>query len=168
MWVNATDANGVAWGAASIRNSGDRFSSVDTIQVRGSSVPYTSWYVDSNPLDATVENFQSQFNHTSTDSSGMMKDSEDSGYTVTSQCAADTTNDADTLEIDLDGSTGTKPTLCLTKSSGPAALQPGDGLIVYFRIPDGVFSPVDSGTPITVNIFAGKAGSSTSVTLGNS
>ena len=168
MWINATDANGVAWGAASVRNSGDRFLSVDTIQVRGASVPYTSWYVDSNPSEVTVENFQSQFNHTSTDSSGLMKDSEDSGYTVTSQCIEDTINDADTLEIDLDGSVGTKPTLCLTKANSPAGLQPGDRLIVYFRVPNGIFSPVDSGSSVTVNIFAGKTGSPTSVTLSNS
>jgi hypothetical protein len=167
MWVNATDSNGVAWGAAAVRNSGDKFLSVDTIQVRGASVPYTSWYVDSDPTRVTVENFQSQFNHTTTTAAGLMKDSEDSGYTVTSQCASDTSNDATTLEVDLDGSAGTKPTLCLLQASGPAALQPGDRLVVYFRVPNGVFSPVDSGSSSNVNIFAGRTGSPTSVTVSN-
>ena len=164
MWVNATDANGVAWGAAAVRNSGDKFLSVDNIQVRGASVPYTSWYVDSTPTRVTVENFQSQFNHTTTDSTGLMKDSMASGGTVTASC---TTAAASTLEIDLDGSTGTKPTLCLQQASSPAALQPGDRLIVYFRVPNGVFSPVDSGSSSNVNIFAGRTGSPTSVTVGN-
>src|SRR5574341_1744844 len=101
MWVDPTASAGITWGAAAVRNSGDKFLSVDTIQVRGASVPYTSWYVDSDPARVTVENFQSQFNHTGTDVNGMMNDSIDAGGAVTSSC---TTTASTTLEIDLDGS----------------------------------------------------------------
>lgn len=161
MWVNATDSSGVTWGAAAVRNSGDKFLSVDTIQVRGASVPYTSWYVDSDPIRVTVENYQSQFTHTGTDATGLMQDS-------TSVDAASTcTGVATTLQIDLDGGDTGKPTLCLAQASGPAALQPGDRMIVYFRVPNGVFSPVDSGSSSNVNIFAGRTGSPTSVTVAN-
>jgi len=34
MWVHSTDTNGLAWGAAKIRNTGDKVVSVDKIQVR--------------------------------------------------------------------------------------------------------------------------------------
>src|SRR5947209_8139734 len=44
LWVNATDSKGISWGAAAIRNTGDKLESVDTISVRGIAVPYTYWY----------------------------------------------------------------------------------------------------------------------------
>src|SRR6267143_6248932 len=49
-WVNGTLQNGVytAWGAAGIRNSGDKILSIDTIQMRGAAIPYISWYADTN------------------------------------------------------------------------------------------------------------------------
>ena len=168
MWVNATDSNGVAWGAAAVRNSGDKFLSVDTIQVRGAAVPFTSWYVDSDPSRVTVENFQSQFNHTGTTTAGLMNDSIDAGGAQSGTLCSTLSGyvDANYLEIDQDGS-GTKPVLCLQQASGPAALQPGDRMVVYFRVPNGVFSPVDSGSASNVNIFAGRTGSPTSVTVAN-
>ncbi len=39
VWVDSTGASGWAWGAADVRNSGDKLLSVDQIQVRGQAVP---------------------------------------------------------------------------------------------------------------------------------
>src|SRR5437016_14647779 len=44
LWVNSTSANGISWGAAAVRNTGDKLESVDTISVRGIAVPYTNRY----------------------------------------------------------------------------------------------------------------------------
>lgn len=165
MWVDPNDAAGVTWGAAGIRNSGDKFLSVDTITVRGATVPFTSWFVDSDPNRVTIQNFQAQYNHTGINATGYVLDSVDSGGTVSAPTC--TSPDGNTLEIDFDGNTGSKPTLCLVQASGPPALNPGDRLIVYFRVDDGVITPVDSGSSANVNIFAGRTGSPTSVTIAN-
>ena len=61
VWVNASDTTGQSWGAAGVRNSGDKLVSVDTIQVRGSVVPFTQWFVDKNQTRVTADNYQSQY-----------------------------------------------------------------------------------------------------------
>ena len=53
VWVHSTDTNGLAWGAAKVRNTGDKIISVDTIEIRGTGVPFSQWYADttiSTPL----------------------------------------------------------------------------------------------------------------------
>ena len=97
LWVNATDSNGIAWGAAAVRNSGDKILSLDKVEVRGTTVPFSNWYVDVDQTRVSVDNFQAQFISEGTDSNGDMNDS----TTVTTSCTG-----AD-LQIDLDGA-GTK------------------------------------------------------------
>ena len=159
VWVNASDTSGQSWGAAGVRNSGDKLVSVDTIQVRGSVVPFTQWFVDKNQTRVTADNYQSQYvittMHTAT---GFLNDTSNNS----SPCPAGT----NTLSIDFDG-TSSKPTLCLNQASGPTSLNPGESLIVYFRMNTGVLTPVDSGAATSVSIFAGKTGAPTSVTVGN-
>ena len=169
VWVNATDSTGLAWGAAAIRNSGDKLVSVDQIVIRGTTVPFSNWYVDANQLRVDTDNFQSQFNHTGTDTLNThgMRDSVNSGYSVTTTCPGSVGTDDEVLEIDLDGTTATKPTLCMKQASGPTGLNPGERMIVYFKLPTGVLSPVDAGSTAGVSIFAGQAGAPTSVTIGN-
>ena len=41
LWVSATDSNGIAWGAAAVRNSGDKILSVDKVEVRGTTIPFS-------------------------------------------------------------------------------------------------------------------------------
>jgi len=165
MWVEKDE--GVAWGAAGIRNTGDKLVSVDSIQVRGTSVPFTSWYVDVSQTRVTTDNFQSQFNHT-----GVIKTA---GYTkglmlndtsVTPTSACNGVYIGGYIQQDFDDA-GAKPAICLVKASGPQALNPGERMIIYFRAQDNVFSPVDSGSSTSVSIFAGKTGAPTSVTVGN-
>lgn len=161
IWVNATDNKGWTWGAAGVRNSGDKIVSVDTIQVRGTTVPFGNWYVDSSQTRVTTGNYQAQFNYTKTDGNGLMRDSDATGYTQTSLCLPD----ADFIDIDLDGLAGTLPTLCLKAAIGPTTLNPGERMVVYFRVPTGVMSSVDAGSVTGVSIFAGKAGGPISVTV---
>ena len=76
IWVDPDDANGHAWGASGLRNSGDRAISVDKISVRGVDVPFTDWFVTIDQAEATVANIQASFNHTRTyDTGGEMADS---------------------------------------------------------------------------------------------
>ncbi|MCV0398898.1 MAG: hypothetical protein K5785_02750 [Nitrosarchaeum sp.] len=157
LWVNGTDANGIAWGAAAVRNSGDKILSVDKIEVRGTNVPFSQWYVDTDPDRVTVDNFQAQFVSEGTDSNGDMKDS----------TSVDTCSPAVELSIDLDGATTGKPTLCLAVQTGPVGLNPGDRMVIYFQLPDGTLSSLDAGATSSLNIFAGKTGAPQSVTIGN-
>ena len=157
LWVNSTDTNEVAWGAAAVRNSGDKILSVDKIEVRGTQTRFSDWYVDTDPTRVTVDNFQAQFVPENTDASGQMQDS----AVVTTTC----TPTAD-LEIDVDGS-GSLETLCLTQQSGPVSLNPGERMIIYFKLPDGTISPLDAGASSSLNIFAGKTGAPQSVTIAN-
>src|SRR6267143_2073113 len=59
--------------------------------------------------------------------------------------------------IDEDGAGASLP-LCLTQQNGPITLNPGGSMIVYFKVPAGVFTGLDSGGVATVGIFAGKIG----------
>lgn len=159
LWVNGTDANGIAWGAAAVRNSGDKILSVDKIEVRGTNVPFSQWYVDTDPERVTVDNFQAQFVSEGTDGEGHMLNSAD-----TDGCSPSVA-----LEIDLDGTTDPegKPTLCLGVQTGPVGLNPGDRMVIYFKIPDGTLSSLDAGATSSLNIFAGKTGAPQSVTIAN-
>ena len=159
VWVNATNTAGVTWGAAGIRNSGDKLVSVDQIVVRGNQVPYTNWYVDSNQTTVTSTIFQSQYVYTTTTSAGDLTDS--TTWTGTSACNVGTVK-----KIDFDGA-GTKAGLCLVQASGPTSLTPGQSMIVYFRVPDAIISPVDAGSSTSISIFAGKTGAPTAVTVAN-
>ena len=156
LWVNATDSNGVAWGAAAVRNSGDKILSVDKVEVRGTTVPFSSWYVDTDPARVTVDNFQAQFVSEGTSSDGSMNDSS----------SADSCTTAD-LVIDLDGASTGKPTLCMVAQTGPVGLNPGDRMVIYFQVPDGTLTSLDAGAASSMNIFAGKTGAPSSVTIAN-
>jgi len=162
VWVNATDTNGISWGAVGVRNSGDKIISVDNILIRGASVPFTQWFVDKNQTAVDINNFQSQYMMTSMlTASNLLLNS----TAYNSLCTSTTT--VTNLMIDFDGvATASKPTLCLAQASGPTALNPGERGIIYFRAPTGLLTAVDAGSSINVSVFAGKTGAPTSVTVG--
>ena len=167
LWVNATDATGDAWGAAGVRNNGDQILSVDTISIKGTTVPFANWYFDSDQSRVTVSAYQSNYNHTGTAGAGtLMNDSVDVGVTPTNPCNTALFPDNTTLEIDLDG-TGTMDTLCLAQATGPVGLKPGERSIIYFQIPTGAISTLDAGASTTLNIFAGEAGAPLSTIIQN-
>ncbi|MGD8432402.1 MAG: hypothetical protein PVG23_07510 [Nitrosopumilaceae archaeon] len=157
LWVNATDATGDAWGAAGVRNNGDQILSVDTISIKGTTVPFANWYFDKDQSRVTVGNYQSQFVHEGTDGAGtIMNSSADSdGCSI----AAD-------IELDFDG-TGGEPAVCLVKASGPVGLSPGERAIIYFQMANGTLTTLDAGASTTLNIFAGEAGAPLSTIISN-
>jgi hypothetical protein len=169
VWVNATDTNGWTWGAAGVRNSGDKIVSVDSIQVRGTTVPFGNWWVDSSQTRVTSGNFQSQFNYTKTNSTGYMKDSADTGSQISGTLCNTVTGywDNNVLEIDMDRGATTLPVLCMTRATGPVTLNPGERMVIYFQVPTGVVTSVDAGSVTGVSIFAGKAGGPVSITIGS-
>lgn len=171
VWVNATSGTSqtYVWGAAEIRNSGDKILSVDQINVRGSQIPFANWYYDSNPTRVTAANFQSQLNYTGTATTayiaahagvppGMMQ-----SYAAAAPngCAASSTQ----FYLNEFGLSSTNPTMCFTQASGPISLKPGDRAVVYFQVPSGILSTVDAGSQSSVAIYAGNVGAPQSITV---
>lgn len=170
VWVNSTAATSqtYVWGAAEIRNSGDKILSVDQINVRGTQIPYANWYYDSNPTRVTAANFQSQLNYTGTATTayitanvgvkpGMMQ----SFGTQPSGCPTSPTQ----FYVNEFGAASTNPSMCFTQASGPISLKPGDRAIVYFQVPVGILSTVDAGSQSSVAIYAGNVGAPQSITV---
>lgn len=168
VWINATSgmSKTFVWGAAEIRNSGDKILSVDQINVRGTQVPFASWYYDSNQTAVTAANFQSQLIYTGTANSadqltvpqGLMKSSASAQPTG---CGSPTTQ----FYINEFGLGSNNPTMCFTQASGPISLKPGDRAIVYFQVPTGILSTVDAGSQSSVAIYAGNVGAPQSITV---
>ena len=147
LWVHSTDSNGLAWGAAKIRNTGDKVVSVDKIQVRGSDVPFTQWYPDTS-VNATV--FQQQLHLPAwSNTNGMLADEGSNG------CGGSAVSVTFTGVGDV----------CAAAGSGPVALSPGSSAIIYFKLTNGTVTSLDSGISTSVNIFAGKAGAPQAITI---
>ncbi|MFQ5440897.1 MAG: hypothetical protein ACE5DL_05485 [Nitrosopumilaceae archaeon] len=160
IWVNATDATGDAWGAAGVRNNGDKNLSVDNIVIKGATVPFSSWYWDADQSRVTIDNFQASFVHEGTGGAGtLMNDSP----VVSTAC---TSPAGTTLEIDFDGA-GTLDTLCLQQGSGPVGLKPGERAIIYFQVPQSSITTLDAGAATTLKVFAGEAGAPLSTIIQN-
>jgi hypothetical protein len=174
MWVNATNSTGVGWGAAAIRNNGDVLVSVNTIQIRGVIVPFSNWYVDTNASQVTP-NFQVSFISTQTDKTGSMHSN--AVYSV-ANCPASNAPATVPNQITINeggASNGAAANqvysgtmLCLQQATGPVTLKPGGQMIIYYRVPNAVLTAVDSGSALTVNIFAGNVGGPITSTVGNS
>jgi hypothetical protein len=168
LWVNATDAAGDAWGAAGVRNNGDQILSVDTITIKGTTIPFANWYYDSDQTRVSVDNFQSQYVHTGTfGAAGLMFDTVEAGGAVSTPCNLVDFPDATTLEIDFDDAAGPLETLCLAQGAGPVGLKPGERAIIYFKMPAGTITTLDAGASTTLNIFAGEAGAPLSTIIAN-
>lgn len=157
VWVDSTSNPGTTYvyGAAEIRNSGDKILSVDQINVRGNQVPFASWYFDNDPTRVTTTNFQSQLQYPGTNGTGFLKDTTVAG---TNTCPAGTTT------INEFG-TASATSICLSAASGPISLKPGDKVIVYYQVPSGVLSTVDAGSQSSVAVYAGSVGAPQSVTV---
>jgi hypothetical protein len=166
VWVDATGSSGWTWGAADVRNSGDKLLSVDKIAIRGVDVPFASWYADKNATQVTNTNFQSALIYTSMIVSPNSLDGQLKNGTATtpptpligSSCLYGTGN----MLIQL---TSTNPTLCLAKQSGPVSLAPGEKVIIYFKVPQNILTSVDAGGSSSVSIYAGQVGSPTTITI---
>jgi hypothetical protein len=169
VWADK-GGTGWAWGAADVRNSGDKLLSVNTISIRGTSIPFSNWYVDTNSTAVTNTNFQAALNYTSlgnevpaTADGGMLNNtSENSKIGTVTNCAVGPTN----LILQLVNPPGAvNPTLCFNQATGPLSLQPGAKAIVYFKVPQNTLTSIDAGSSGTVAIYAGQVGAPETVTI---
>jgi len=55
VWVHGTANDGLAWGAFAVRNSGDKIVSVDKIAIRGTDIPFASWYPDTTVTSSLIQ-----------------------------------------------------------------------------------------------------------------
>ena len=151
VWVHATDTNGLAWGAAGVRNTGDKVISVDRIKIRGNDIPFNQWYTDSTVTSST---FQLALNHTGWSGvAGNIK--------KTNSCNLGST----TISIDPDTSGAVTECIAADAGTGPVSLTPGASAVIYFKMTNGTLTSLDSGASTSVNIFAGKTGAPQSVTI---
>ena len=156
VWVHSTDATGLAWGAAGVRNTGDKVVAVDKITVRGADIPFTQWYADTT---VTTAAFQTSLNHTG------WAGAPSPAITKLGSCL---TGNTEYLCIDLDSSgttLGNADEIAADAASGPISLNPGQSAIIYFKLNNGTVTSLDSGVSTTVSIFAGKAGGPQSVSV---
>ena len=157
VWVHTSATDGLAWGAAGIRNTGDKVVSVDKIQIRGADVPFTQWYPDAAITSAL---FQLGLNHTGwSNVAGHL-----SVYDPDDNCNDTTFPPATSVQSDLDGPGG-ELALCANPATGPVSLNPGQSAIIYFKLTNGTITSLDSGANVNLNIFAGKAGAPQSVSI---
>jgi len=140
LWVHSTAPEGLAWGAAGVRNTGDKVLSVDKITIRGVDIPFSQWYPDTT---VSTGLFQQALNHTGWSGTA--------GFIVNNDntCAPSTT-----LQFDL----GATDIFCADAATGPISLTPGQGALIYFKLTNGTIISLDSGISTTIGIFAGRAG----------
>ncbi len=153
VWVHSTNANGIAWGAAGIRNTGDKVLAVDTIQIRGTNVPFSQWYTDTT---VTASLFQQALNHT-----GWVSPFTSPQIKKMGSCVGNPAY----LCVDYDASGANTEIINATAGTGPVSLSPGASAIIYWKLNNGTLSSLDSGANTSVNIFAGKTGAPQSVTV---
>ncbi len=143
IWVHDSNPDGLAWGAATIRNTGDTVLGIDLILVRGTPIPFAQWYVDET-VDATL--FSQVLNFTGWEGGGLVKTSAACGVN----------------RIAINNGQGD---ICGDKMEGPFTLLPGGSAIVYYQIPNGTLTSLDSGVNTSLNIYASKAGSPQVITI---
>ena len=153
IWVHNTDATGIAWGAAGVRNTGDKVVGVDKISLRGIDIPYGQWYAD---ITLTDVQFQQSLNHT-----GWINISNGPAMIKNGSCSGNSEY------INIDPDAGGPITECISAdaATGPISLTPGSTAIIYFKINNGTLTSLDSGVSTTLSVFAGKAGGPQSITV---
>ena len=146
IWVHTDATEGLAWGAAKVRNTGDKVLSVDKIQIRGAEVPFSQWYPDTSVNSTT---FQQALNFTGwSGTAGFLDNSADI-------CSGENLQ----IRIFANGD------FCANVASGPVSLTPGQAGIIYFKLTNGTITSLDSGANTSVNVYAGKAGAPQTVTV---
>ena len=141
IWVHSSATEGLAWGAAGVRNTGDKILSVDKITIRGFDIPFAQWYADT---DVSAALYQQVLNHSGWD------DSVTSGFIFNNGgCSG-----GEALSFDL----GAADDFCADAATGPISLIPGQSAIIYFKLTNGTIISLDSGISTTIGIYAGRAG----------
>ncbi len=137
-------------------------------------VPFSNWYADYNQQRVTQAEFQSQYTLTKISPNGYIDGSTYTGAGTSAMigtCPAQSAYNANpptTIYMDFDGAAGSKHTLCLQQQSGPISLNPGQLAIVYFKVPNGLLSPLDAGSSTDIHLYAGSVGVINDVWIGTS
>ena len=158
VWVHTTADDGLAWGAAKVRNTGDKVVSVDKISIRGTDIPFTNWYADTS-VSSTL--FQQALNHSGWDPTVVI--GTERGFLL--QEATNCPVGADTIAQKLLSTDTEVTSVCANAATGPISLDPGASTIIYFKLVNGTLTSLDSGVNTSVNLYAGKAGAPQSVTV---
>jgi len=153
LWVHDTDTTGIAWGATTVRNSGDKVVSVDKITVRGVEIPFSQWYVDKT---LTTAEFSAALNHT-----GWVDITKGPSMKKLGDCAGD----PEYLCIDQDSGGGGTAKIAADSATGSVGLNTGDTAVIYFKVNNGTLTSLDAGATTTVGIFAGVAGGPLSISV---
>ena len=152
IWVHDSDSLGIAWGATTVKNTGDKVVSVDRITVRGIEIGVGQWYVDKT---LTVSEFSAALNHTgwaAAPSPAMIR---------AGACIAD----SNYLCIDQDSGGGGTDTISANAATGAVGLNTGATAVIYFKVNNGTLTTLDAGSTTTVGIFAGVAGGPLSISI---
>ena len=152
IWVHYPITVNLSWGAFSVRNNGDTLLSIDRIVVRGTDVPFTQWYADT---DVTIDLIQQPMNFTGwAYTNGKLEND------TNANCSPST---AMQLVLQPSASLASDGWFCGTTTAGPIGLDPGQATIIYYQINNGTISAVDGGQTIRLSVFAGKTGFTQSV-----
>ena len=145
IWVHGNDANGLAWGAFTVRNSGEKVLSVHGIVVRGMDVPFAQWYPDTT---VTTDLIQQPTSFTGW--------SGNAGLLNNDTAAACSPSTMMQLVLQPSASLASDGWFCANAAAGPIVLDPNQATIIYFRLNNGTVSGIDGGTAANVSVIAGK------------
>ena len=162
VWVHTDADEGLAWGAAKIRNTGDKVVSIDKISIRGSDIPFSQWYADTT---VTSTLFQQALNHSGWDPALDIDPGAGTEHGGLIQEPTATPTCTETVRQDLVGNGLSVESICANAATGPISLNPGGSTVIYFKLTNGTLTSLDSGVNTSVNIYAGKAGAPQSVTV---
>lgn len=161
-WVATNFTQGYSWGAFAVKNTGDKIVLISSITLRGTPVPYTNWYADTNQTQA-AGNFQAQFISSGINSLGNMQTNISYASVATCPAFSPTNGVPNEITISENGTADTIPgpysrvMLCLQQQSGGVALSPGNIAIIYFKNPNGLFGTTDVGFTSSISMLAGTA-----------
>ena len=161
MWVHGTDSKGLAWGAFSVRNTGDKVLSVDRIAVRGVDIPFKQWYPDTS---VTSDIIQQPMNFTGWSGSDGFLNNDTLAKTWCDGLPKPTKM---ALELQSGAIPAEDGYFCANPGAGPIGLDPGQGAIIYFVLNNGTVTSVDGGAQTSVSVFAGKTGAPQSIAIGS-
>jgi len=154
VWVYGSVSDSLAWGAFSVRNSGDKMLSVDRIVVRGTDVPFAQWYPD---ISVTSEIIQQPMSFTGwSNNNGLLNND------TSANCTPSTTME---LVLQPSSSPASDGWFCANAAAGPIVLDPNQAAIIYFKLNNGTVSGVDGGATANVSVFAGKTGAKQSTNI---
>ena len=148
-------ANGLAWGAFGVRNSGDKVVSLDKISVRGNDVGFSNWFSNKTVTDAT-------FDSVYTFPGWLGTAGTPGGGSLVKQSASVTCDGAADPDVQVAvNSVG----FCADSQSGALSLGLGERAVIYFKMGNGTLTPTDAGATTTISIFAGNAGAGFSIAV---